>query len=216
MPGFRALLRFRPALPAPAQRGRVEAGAILSPREVESIARNRLRVPDDERLVHLQFRRFAGCPVCHLHLRSFVRRHHELERAGIREVVVFHSTAAALRVHAEGLPFAVVADPDKQLYVEFGVEAAPRALLHPRAWGSILRAVLHGLVAIVRDGRPVPPTNPEGGRFGLPADFLIASDGRVLARKYGLHADDQWSVDELLALSRSLATRAGEGDVGRA
>ncbi|WP_258958033.1 hypothetical protein [Streptomyces leeuwenhoekii] len=32
----------------------------------------------------------------------------------------------------------------------------------------------------------------------LPADFLIASDGRVLAAKYGEHVYDQWSVDELL------------------
>ena len=36
---------------------------------------------------------------------------------------------------------------------------------------------------------------------GLPADFLIGSDGRVLASKYGRHADDQWSVDELLDLA---------------
>jgi hypothetical protein len=36
--------------------------------------------------------------------------------------------------------------------------------------------------------------------LGLPADLLIGSDGRVLATKYGSHADDQWSVDELLDL----------------
>jgi hypothetical protein len=35
--------------------------------------------------------------------------------------------------------------------------------------------------------------------LGLPADFLIGTDGRVLAKKYGKHAYDQWSVDELLA-----------------
>jgi hypothetical protein len=34
--------------------------------------------------------------------------------------------------------------------------------------------------------------------LGLPADFLIAPDGRVRTCKYGAHADDQWSVDELL------------------
>jgi hypothetical protein len=37
----------------------------------------------------------------------------------------------------------------------------------------------------------------------LPGDFLIAPDGRVLASKYGKHADDQWSVDEELALART-------------
>jgi hypothetical protein len=37
----------------------------------------------------------------------------------------------------------------------------------------------------------------------MPADFLIARDGRVIASKYGNHAYDQWSVDELLELARS-------------
>jgi hypothetical protein len=35
----------------------------------------------------------------------------------------------------------------------------------------------------------------------MPADFLIGADGAVVARKYGEHADDQWSVDELLRLA---------------
>jgi len=38
-----------------------------------------------------------------------------------------------------------------------------------------------------------------GGKLGLPADFLIARDGRILACKYGKHIYDQWSVDDLLA-----------------
>jgi hypothetical protein len=45
------------------------------------------------------------------------------------------------------------------------------------------------------------------GRLDLPADFLIASDGRVVASKYGVHSyDHQWSVDELLGLVASKNT----------
>lgn len=167
-------------------------------------------VPDPERLVHLQFRRFAGCPVCNLHLRSFAQRYDEIEAAGLREVAVFHSSNAALRPYTADLPFAVVGDPEKRLYAEFGVESAPRALLDPRAWLGIVRSVLHTLRGIVREGRPAPPTNPEGGRLGLPADFLIASDGRVLACYYGEHADDQWSVDDLLRLAQSARETVAE------
>jgi hypothetical protein len=47
--------------------------------------------------------------------------------------------------------------------------------------------------------------NPAGGRFGLPADFLIAPDGTVLACKYGVHAYDQWSGDDLLTLAKGVA-----------
>ena len=53
---------------------------------------------------------------------------------------------------------------------------------------------------IVRHRVPAPALRPHGGRFGLPADFLIGSDGQILAVKYGQHANDHWPVDELLRL----------------
>jgi hypothetical protein len=115
--------------------------------------------------------------------------------------------------HAANLPFAVVADPTKVLYAEFGVESSVSALLDPRAWLPIIRGVVRSAARIAaRQGR-APSLIPAGGRFGLPADFLIANDGRILAVKYGAHAYDQWSVDELLALAQpaiqtALATSA--------
>lgn len=169
-------------------------------RQLVTVMGGPVRVPDPDRLTHLQFRRFAGCPVCNLHLRTFVTRRAEVEAAGIHEVVLFHSSVADLRPHVADLPFDVVADPEKTLYREFGVESAPRALLHPKAWPAILRALAVALPEIARKHRPAPPNKPEGGRFGLPADFLIAPDGRVLASHHGTHVYDQWSVDELLNL----------------
>lgn len=174
---------------------RIETGAVIPAREVETVSGERFKLPDGERAVHLQFRRFAGCPFCHLHLRSVVARHADIAAAGLREVVVFHSPAGSLRAQQpEPLPFAVVADPDKRLYREFGVESSPRSVLDPRAWPAEVR----GLRA---KGRNLS-LDLHGGPFGLPADFLIAPDGRVLERRYGEHAYDQWSVDELLDLAR--------------
>lgn len=164
-------------------------------------------IPDPDHLVHLQFRRFAGCPVCNLHLRSIVTRHDEIVAAGVREAVVFHSTADDLRPHTAHLPFAVIADPDKRLYREFGVEAGPRALLNPRAWRPIARAI----VTALRERRRTPALRPAGGRLGLPADFLIAPDGRVLAEKQGEHVYDQWSVDEVLDLARTALNQRPAG-----
>jgi peroxiredoxin len=187
---------------------RPHPGSVIRDRELTPISGPPIRLVEPGRLVHLQFRRFAGCPVCNLHLRSIVRHHAEIEAAGIREVVVFHSPADELREHAADLPFAVIADPDKQLYVEFGVESARRAVLHPRAWGPIVRGVLRSTWAIVRRRARGPALMPHGGRYGLPADLLIAEDGSVLACKYGEHVYDQWSVDELLDLA-SRAPRPG-------
>lgn len=192
--------------------GRLSAGGVIRPRRLIAVSGDRIAVPDDRWLVHLQFRRFAGCPVCNLHLRTVVRRHDEIQAAGVREVVLFHSTEEQLRVHAGDLPFAIVADPRKRLYREFGVEASTRSLLHPRAWAPIVRAVLISMWGIVTRRREVPPIVPEGGRFGLPADFLIAGDGRIVACRYGRHAYDQWSVDELLDIVR--AERAGRHRAG--
>ncbi|RZQ62841.1 peroxiredoxin-like family protein [Amycolatopsis suaedae] len=170
--------------------------------DVVSIAGVPVRVPDPDRVVHLQFRRFAGCPVCNVHLRSFAVRQDEITAAGVREVVVFHSPADQLREQAGDLPFDLVADPDQDLYRTFGVTSARRALLDPRAWPGIARAVAVTVPAVLRRRVPAPPPSPHGGRLGLPADFLIGADGTVLAVKYGEHANDQWSVAELLTLVR--------------
>lgn len=120
---------------APANRRRVLGeGAVVRPRTLTSVAGARVAIPDDRRLTHLQLRRFAGCPVCNLHLQSFRRRRAEIDAAGIREVVIFHSTADTLIDHVNDLPFDLVADPERMLYREFGVESSLRALLDPRVW----------------------------------------------------------------------------------
>ncbi|MFC0041643.1 peroxiredoxin-like family protein [Actinomadura rayongensis] len=171
-------------------------------RELAAVHGPPVPIPDPGRLVHLQFRRFAGCPVCNLHLRSVAVRHDEIERAGIREVAVFHSPADELREHTADLPFAVVADPGRALYREFGVERGPRALLDPRVWPTIARAVAASSVRAARGRDRLPAARPSGGRLGLPGDFLVAPDGTVVAHKLGRHAGDQWPVDEILALAR--------------
>jgi hypothetical protein len=177
---------------------RISPGAVLGQRQLMAISGEAVPIPDADRLVHLQFRRFGGCPVCNLHLQSFVRRHDQIKAAGLREVVVFHSATEELHGQAGHLPFSIIADPEKRLYADFAVESAPRAVLDPRAWGAILAGVLRSLYAVVRRRERLPPMRPRGGSLGLPADFLIGRDGRVIASKYGAHADDQWSVDELL------------------
>src|SRR5438105_5600512 len=79
--------------------------------------------------VHLQLRRFAGCPICNLHLRSIVNRHDEIRSRGIREAVVFHSTAAELAKHEAEMPFPLIPDPERALYRQLGVERGPSSLL---------------------------------------------------------------------------------------
>jgi|SRR5258708_7002817 peroxiredoxin len=174
---------------------KIRVGETVHPRELITIVGERIRIPDQGQFVHLQFRRFAGCAGCNLHLREFAKRLEEITAAGIREVAVFYSPVKAMMPHQGDLPFAVVSDPARALYREFGVETKLRSVLSPRAWFAWARG------AITLPTFPQPPREGES-KLGLPADFLIGTDGRILALKYGVHAYDQWTVDELLSLAR--------------
>ena len=181
---------------------RLSPGDTITPRVLTTIRAETVRVPDPQRLVHLQFRRYAGCPVCNLHLRAVARRHDDVIAAGIRAVAIFHSPAEDMRPHQGDLQFAAVADPDRRLYHEFGVEAGRPAVTHPRAWTTPLNprvypVVLRGL----RNGGSPGPRHGETV-LGLPADFLIDPTGRLVAARYGRHANDHWSVAELIELAQ--------------
>lgn len=79
-------------------------GIIVSARQLVTVSGDRVPIPDPHKLAHLQFRRFAGCPICDMHLQSIARRH-EIADAGIREAVVFHSTDQELRRYVIDLPW---------------------------------------------------------------------------------------------------------------
>jgi peroxiredoxin len=185
----------------------VKVGDVLNRCELVTIYGKPVQLPEPQRLMHLQFRRYAGCPVCNLHLRSITRRHDAILAAGIREVVVFHSSAETMLEFQGELPFAAIADPEKKLYSEFGVVrmspiVALTTALSPRSWLAAGRAL-----------RLAPSLRGAAGKgeehLGLPADFLIGPGGRVLAAKYGKYVDDHWSVDELLDLAKNARQMTG-------
>lgn len=166
----------------------------ISPIELESLQGDTVLIPDTRNIVHLQFRRYAGCPMCNLHLSSFIQRYAELQAEGIREVVVFHSSKGEMLRHGSEAPFPLIPDPDRVLYKEFGVEPSIKSLLHPKA-------LFAGIRGLVSQGWSLPSRRE--ATLGRPADFLVDSDGAIIAVKYGKHAYDQWSVDEVIEKARS-------------
>src|SRR6266481_1916184 len=163
-------------------------GEIVPATTLESVTGGPIKLPDPNRLVHLQFRRFVDCPICNTHIAKLRRRAHEIEAAGIKEVIVFHSSAKSIRSYQKDVPFVLVGDPKKAIYKEFGVKSS-LGFISLMSLGAAMRGVAHG-------------------PFGLPGDFLIAPSGRIKAVKYGTHAYDQWSVDELIALAKGAALQA--------
>lgn len=171
---------------------RLHPGMVLDSLQIEAVDGRVFTIGKGSGLSHLQFRRFAGCPICNLHVHEFRRRHAELQQAGLQELIFFHSPRQQLLEWHKDMPFALIADPNLHFYRRFAVERGGLALLHPRAWWAGLRGLL-------RHGLRLPAM---GERIdGLPADFLLDGQGRVLACHYGQHADDQWSVAEVLQLA---------------
>ncbi|HEX6392408.1 MAG TPA: hypothetical protein VFZ97_03140, partial [Acidimicrobiales bacterium] len=78
----------------------------------------------------------------------------------------------------------------------------PGSLTSPRALGAAIRGQAAALANHSTKRGVLGPVKPTGGRLGLPAEFLIAPDGRITALHYGRHAYDQWTVDELLDHAR--------------
>lgn len=189
----------RPTAPTRTHGG-FRPGDTVHPRELTTLHGSTVRMPTAYGLTHLQFRRFAGCPICNVHLRTVARRHEELTDAGVTEVAVFYSQAETMQPHQGNLPFAVVADPDRVLYDEFGVGSSVRANLHPSAWTAPLRPSTWSVVTAGLRAGATPGLHGDSMN-GLPADFLLAPDGTVLEARYGRHANDQWSVEEVLDLA---------------
>ena len=178
----------------------LSVGQSLPVAEVTSIGGETISFKKPDQLLHVQFRRFAGCPICDLHLHSFVQRHGELTSHDIKEVVFFHSTKEELQQYESNLPFAVIADPTKAIYSKVGVEASLWGSLHPLGLIQFPYVMYKFLTGLWAGTRSMPPSDPTGGRMGMPADFLVGKDGKIVAVKYGQHPSDHWSVDEVLSL----------------
>jgi len=176
---------------------RFKAGDIVPETTLESVTGQPIKLPDPDRLVHLQFRRFVDCPICNTHIAELRGRAREIEAAGIKEVIVFHSSAESIRSYQKNVAFVLVGDPKKALYKEFGVETS-LGFMSLKALGAAMRGMAHGHFGL----------RLSGGPLGLPGDFLIAPSGQIKAAKYGTHAYDQWSVDELIALAKGAALQA--------
>jgi len=83
-------------------------GEEVSLESLISIKDKSVKIPQVGKLTHLQFRRFAGCPVCNLHLQTFFRRHVELGGRGVLEVIVFHATKEKMLENVIDVPFDLI------------------------------------------------------------------------------------------------------------
>lgn len=110
-------------------------------------------------------------------------------------MVVFSSTQDTLAAYAADLALPMIPDPSGTLYTALGVTTSMSATPAPAAMASAMRGIL----------RPTSLGTPQklSSALLLPADFLIAPGGELLAVNYASHAAGQWTVDERIALATS-------------
>jgi peroxiredoxin len=123
-------------------------------------------------------------------------------------VAVFQSPADKIRNYAgrQEPPFPIIADPDRGLYKAYGVETS---------WTGMARAVVVRFPDLIRAilAEGFLPGTIEGEVQRLPADFLIAPDGRVQCAYYGRDIGDHLPLE---SLERELASGSmGSGSMDR-
>jgi hypothetical protein len=166
-------------------------GAQIKPLVLQDIHGNKVNLPEAGRWTHLQFRRYSGCVMCNLHVQEIINRQAEIKSAGIHEIIFFQSSQAYLLEQFAEKPVTLIADAELRYYSEFGVENSLMSIANPAAWGPGFKGMFKFGIQLPKKGE---------SPLGLPADFLIDDQGKLVAVHYGKHAYDQWSVDHLLNL----------------
>jgi len=139
----------------------------------------------------VSFTRYAGCPVCQLHVGRMAAAMAELRARSCGVFVVFQSAPDHLRAAmADWKPgFSAVADPTASLYDAFGAGASLAGYLHPGSLLALGRATMAGKW----HGRF------EGREMQMPADFVVDPGGRIALAHYGKNVGDDVPAAALLA-----------------
>lgn len=149
------------------------------------------------RPVLLSFYRYASCPLCNLRVRELMRHQSDLETSGLALVGVFQSSRHEIARHVgrQDATFPLVPDASMDLYRRYGVERSMWAMLST----TVIRDALRAMRAGFRPGRIDGPLDR------LPADFLIAPDGKVAVAYYAEHQSDHLPVENIKRWLSALA-----------
>jgi peroxiredoxin Q/BCP len=166
---------------------------------LEALGGARLECSRPDWPVVLSFARYAGCPVCQVHVGRIAAAMPQFRARSCGVWMVFQSTPEKLgAAMAEWQPgFAAVADPSARLYGSFGVVTSVAGYLHPRSLTALMRAIVAGK----RHGRF------EGRETQMPADFVLDASGGIRLAYYGRDVGDDAPVAALLAAVDSATAR---------
>ncbi|MBA3823741.1 MAG: AhpC/TSA family protein [Ktedonobacterales bacterium] len=179
---------------------RLKVGQIPKPFAVDDIQGQRVSLDAFAgQWLLLSFLRFAACPRCGLRIYSLSLQYPTLAEQGLKIVAFVESSRENIlgQPYAHTAPFPIVADPQQTLYKQYGVEVSSFGLW----WGGLTRKKELARGYELGFGRG-PMDGPDER---MPADFLIAPDGRIRIAHYGRDSGDTLTFD---ALERALPPAA--------
>lgn len=143
--------------------------------------------------VYLAFMRFAGCPVCNLHVHSLLKQADAFKEKNIEVVLIYESSIENMRTYLEDTtyPFTFIADPKSTLYKNYGVE---------KSWGKLLGSIFKGMLTKVSAGEKLFKKKPkvDGNMNRMEAEFLIDESGKLALAHYGSFLGDNIPVENIL------------------
>lgn len=153
------------------------------------------------RPVLLKFYRFATCPVCNLHMHTFIQDYRMVAATGLTTVAFYHSPPEKLAMsQREATPFDLIPDPGKVVFKTYGVERGLR--------GMVSTAVMRDYAKALAAGYPAGMFTQDGGITGNPADFIVDANGRIAYAHYGSQYADSLTAPEVVQIWRRLQSKA--------
>jgi peroxiredoxin len=140
----------------------------------------------------LSMYRSPDCPLCGLRLYQLSLAYPDLQAVGVEVVVAFEAGSPTVSKYAaiHRYPFAMVPDPDRELFQKYAVR--------PAWWGmrGVLRLHSYWRAWRLRVGGRMS----SGNLSQLPADLLIGPDQVVLRAYYGHDIGDHLSLQEVIQM----------------
>jgi len=147
--------------------------------------------------VLLSFFRNAACALCNLRVRQLIQRYPALRAQGLQVVVVFESSADALRkyVGRQAAPFPIVPDPTAALYELYKVESSDAKVATTMAM-----AATAAVIGEAADNGFELVAEEDANFLRMPADIFIDADGVIRKAHYADFVWDHMPFETLEAL----------------
>ncbi len=171
---------------------RLRAGESAQPFEVTDIFGGRINLRDFEgQKLMLSFYRYASCPLCNLRVHQLASRFDEFKANNLNLLAFFQSPQASIAkyVGRQDVPFPIVADPEREVYRQYGVESS---------WAGFFMAGVTKLPHLIKASlKGFLPGKMEGKTALVPADFLIGPDLKIEVVYYGHDIGDHLPMEAI-------------------